>query len=451
MTHRNLEDAIERATTSRPAPATLDRLAIAIETRRDEIIGVASEESSLTPSELAPEFDRTAGTLRQFASFTRDGSWVRGEHDPRPRAGEASVGPPHELRRKLVPLGEVVAVFGASNFPLAYGVLGGDTASALAAGCGVVVKEHPAHPKTGRLFAQIAAEAGAPVGYVLNEDPRDTSVAKALVSHPRVCAVGFTGSVGGGMAIDALGRERERPIPVFAEMGSANSVVITPGADAARGAEIGAMIGASLVARHGQQCTKPGLIFVPRSAKSREALVAAVRAAPVRDMLTPWVRDGYMKRVDACAAAPGVTPLVPAHRPKSERDGAPALYATSLANWTREHTLHEEVFGPFGLVIEYDDVDQVLRAPVPHALACTLHAALPGEVDVAKRLATWLVSRCGRLVYGGVPTGVRVSAAMVHGGPYSATNRPESTAVGPRAIERWCRPVCLQDVPEALR
>ncbi|MBI1190176.1 MAG: aldehyde dehydrogenase family protein [Tepidisphaera sp.] len=446
----NLEEAVTLAARRRPEPKMLEGLASAIDKRRDEIIRTASEESALTPAELAPEFDRTTGTLRLFASYTRDGSWSKGEHEPRPGAGEASIGPPHDLRRVLVPLGEVVAIFGASNFPLAYGVLGGDTASALAAGCGVVVKEHPAHPRTGRLFAAIAAEVGAPVGYVLNEDPRDTSVARALVAHPRVCGVGFTGSVAGGMAIDAMGRDRPRPIPVFAEMGSANSVVITPGADAARGAMIGLALGASLVARHGQQCTKPGLIFMPRGGHSLESLAAAVGAAPARDMLTPWVRDGYMKRVDACVAVPGVRPIVPAQRPKGTRDGAPALYATTLANWTQQPTLHEEVFGPFGLVIEYDHINEVMDAPVPYALACTLHADLPGELELARRLASLLISRCGRFIYGGVPTGVRVAAAMVHGGPFSATNRPESTAVGPHAIQRWCRPVCLQEVPQEL-
>lgn len=456
MTHTfaNVDEAVKQAAALRNSSQRaemLDRLAAAIDAKREELIGVASAESALTPAELAPEFERTTGTLRLFANVVREGSWVRAAVNPAPGAGDPSIGPRHDLRSMLVPLGEVVAVFGASNFPLAYGVFGGDTSSALAAGCGVVVKEHPAQPKTGRLCASIAAGLGVPVTYVLHEDPRDFSVAKGIVTHARVCAVGFTGSVGGGMALDAMARQRSVPIPVFAEMGSANSVVVTPGAAAANGREIGVMIGESMMARHGQQCTKPGLVFVPRGAANVvSALASIVQRAPTRDMLVPWVRDAYVKRVRACAAAHGVMAMVPLTEPQGARDGAPALLHVSLEEWTTQPVLHEEIFGPAGIIIEYSDAAALMNAPIPNALTTTLHAALPEELAMTQLLISTLSQHAGRFIFGGVPTGVRVADAMVHGGPYSATNRPESTAVGPRAIERWCRPVCYQGVPDEL-
>lgn len=446
----SVDQAVTAASRQTPdRPAMLERLADAIDQGREQIIRTASEESALTPAELAPEFERTTGTLRMFAEVVRDGAWVRAAINPAPGAGEACIGPRHDLRRMLLPLGEVVGVFGASNFPLAYGVFGGDTASALAAGCGVVVKEHPAHPRTGRLLASIAADA--PVTYVTQTDPGDHTVAGTLVAHPRVCAVGFTGSVAGGLAIDAMARARSAPIPVFAEMGSANSVVVTPGAARDNGREIGVMIGESMMARHGQQCTKPGLVFVPRGAADVIAAMSSiVQRSPGRDMLAPWVRESFVKRVRACEAARGVTPIVPLLEPKGARDGTPALLLVSLRDWIAQPVLHEEIFGPAGIVIEYDDVEAVLAASIPNALALTLHAALPHELEMVRRLATHLSARAGRFIFGGVPTGVRVADAMVHGGPYSATNRPESTAVGPRAMERWCRPVCYQGVPGVL-
>lgn len=445
-TDHALSHALMRRGIATPG-TTLARLADALDSQRDELILSASAETALTPAELAPEFDRTTGTLRLFSDLVRSRDWTRPAinlADTFPR-----IGPPHEIRSWLMPLGDVVAVFGASNFPLAYGVFGGDTASALAAGCAVVVKEHPAQPRTGRLCAAIAARVGAPVTYLLHEDPRDFSVAKSIVSHPSVCAVGFTGSVAGGLAIDALARQRPNPIPVFAEMGAANSVIITPAA--AKGRDIGVMLGESIMARHGQQCTKPGLIFVPRGSSALiTALSTIVQRTPTRDMLAPWVRDAYLARARACQAARSVTPLVPLREPAATRDASPILVSVSMQDWSTQPVLHDEIFGPAAIIIEYEDVERILDAPIPNALTTTLHGALPAELPLARRLATFLAARAGRFIFAGVPTGVRVADAMVHGGPFPATNRPESTAVGPRAIERWCRPVCFQNVPTEL-
>lgn len=282
----------------------LEAIAAALEDRCDAIIAQAHAETALHPDELRPEFARMTGTLRLFAAALREPGWARPVLEP---ASEQSVGPGHALTKRLLPLGPV-AVFGASNFPLAYGVCGGDTASALAAGCPVVVKEHPAHPRTGRLIAsvmrQVLAGLGygpAALGYIHNEDPRDLAVASALVTHPAIRAVGFTGSLGGGFAVEKLARERLAPIPAFCEMGSTNPVIVTTAAAAGRGAEIGELLAASILSRHGQQCTCPGIMVVPMPAGQAlvDALAGRMAAAPERAMLATWVRDAYVKRVDA--------------------------------------------------------------------------------------------------------------------------------------------------------
>lgn len=273
MTTRSLSDAVadtcrlagEAFVAWRQAPArraeTLDAVAAALDARRGDVVSTAAEETALTPDELAPEFDRMTGTLRMFAALIGGSGLPPDRKSPFraaiSRKGDHTLGPNHDVRSMLVPLGPV-AVFGSSNFPLAYGVCGGDTASALAAGCPVVVKEHPAHPRTGRLIRGIARAAATTagaheslLGYIENTDPRDFSAAEQLVQHPAIRAVGFTGSIPGGLAIENLARERGTPIPVFAEMGSNNVVVITPAAAAARAEEIADELAASILQRFG--------------------------------------------------------------------------------------------------------------------------------------------------------------------------------------------------------
>lgn len=448
---KTLADAETRA-------GVVEALAAGLEAGRDEIIRTASEETALTTAELAPEFARMTGTLRQFAMVVRDGSWVGAMIDHAGQAGPFGgvVGPSHDIRRVLVPVGPV-AVFGASNFPLAYGACGGDTASALASGCPVIVKEHPAHPRTGRLIVGTARSALRGAGHsedllslVENEDPRDLTPASALVGHPMVRAVGFTGSQRAGLEIARLARERAEPIPAYCEMGSCNPVVVTREAARARGEEIGRQIAESILLRHGQQCTCPGLLIVPAgSGVLVDEVAARLKAAEPRAMLAPWVRDGYLHRLAECRKARGVETVVHGREGSGQRQAGTCLLRVSAAGFAAQPVLHEEVFGPSVLVVEVHETEEVSGLPLRGALVGSLYgaAADDGWDGARNRLA----SMCGRVVFEGVPTGVRVAGAMVHGGPYPATNRPESTACGPLALARWCRPVCLQNAPrEAL-
>jgi 2,5-dioxopentanoate dehydrogenase len=434
--------------------ALLDALAAALAASREPILALCVDESALTAAELAPELARMTGTLRLFAGVVREGSWVRAAIDP---ASPNAVGPGHDVRRMLVPLGPV-AVFGASNFPLAYGVCGGDTASALAAGCPVIVKEHPAHPLTGRLISMVARsaaeKAGFPsgvLGYIENPDPADTAPARELVSHPAVRACGFTGSPRGGLAVERLGRERPCPIPVFAEMGSINPVAITQRAAAERTRTIAEALADSILLRFGQQCTCPGLVIVPRIegpvADLISHLARRLSDAPGRDMLAPWVRDGYLRRVEACAGAPGVRVLTRGHAAPGPRGAGTALLQTDLPTLRAHATLQEEVFGPAAIIVENVGGDP-LDDDFLSALTFTVHAG--ADDPDAARLLQSAARHAGRVIFNGVPTGVRAAAGMVHGGPFPSSNRPDTTAVGPFALERWCRPVCWQNCPQNL-
>lgn len=484
-----LADRVARA-------AVLDAVAAALDGARAQIIATTADETALTPDELAPEFDRMTGTLRMFAAVVREGSWVRAAIDSPLPASERSIGSNVDIRRMLVPLGPV-AVFGASNFPLAYGVCGGDTASALAAGCPVIVKEHPAHPKTGRLLWFVAHGAMArclaasvegfdvashvPLRYV--EDPgHDYSVGVALAEHEEIAAIGFTGSRAGGLALERVARRRvDRggvPIPVFAEMGSVNRVVVCRGALRTRGREIAADLARSVLARHGQQCTKPGLIALGGGADDARALVAELSrlldAAPPRRLLSERITREYERGCARLRAVEGLSlttarPDALVHAGGDHR-AVPMLFAALepvrgnldyLQMFARgAEAIGEEVFGPAAVVLCADGWENLLYADA--SLVTSVYAdeddlrhvpddggTLHGQTELALGLSAAARST-GRLVFNGVPTGVRVCASMVHGGPYPATNRPDTTAVGPLAIERWCRLVCFQNCPDAL-
>jgi len=438
--------------------AGLDRLAAGLEAARGKIIAECAGETALLPGELEPEFDRMTGTLRLMAAEARSGAWAGHIADPAPVPPAKSVGPGHALRLRRVPLGPV-AVFGASNFPLAYGVCGGDTASALAVGCPVVVKEHPAHPRTGRRLAEIARAAltelpGGLFEYVEQPDRADVTAGAALVGHPAIRAAGFTGSTRGGLALQAVARSRPEPIPVFAEMGSVNPVFVTPGALASetQAAALADEIAGSLLLRFGQQCTCPGVVFVPECSGPEgfvSRLTRRVRAAPGRRMLAEWIAGAYAKRVAEARATPGVRVLAEGTLADGPRGGAAMLLEATAEAWRTRETLREEIFGPALLVVRVEGVEGVREAatlPIPGTLTLTVRF---DERDEADRAAAWgLIAahggRAGRVIANGVPTGVRVSPAMVHGGPCPATNCPETTAVGPAACLRWTRPVCFQ-------
>ncbi|MBY0263769.1 MAG: aldehyde dehydrogenase family protein [Phycisphaerales bacterium] len=466
-----------RFRTASQRAALLDSLAAAATHERNTIISTCSEETALTPAELAPEFDRMVGTLKMFADLVREGSWVRAAIDTKAEPGR-SIGPGHDIRSMLVPLGPV-AVFGASNFPLAYGVLGGDTASALAAGCPVVVKEHPAHPKTGRLLAEIARKTVSDdedlaelITYVPNPDPTDHTIAEALVSRREIRAVGFTGSREGGMALDALARKRWDPIPVFAEMSSINAVVVMPKACKSRGEAIGVEIAESMLARVGQQCTCPGLVFL-WGGPSSDALVASMRArlerAEQRTMLTPRICENYEHAIEAVAKTPNAKLWRPGGT-DGPPDGRPALIEVDSRGFEEGKARAVEMFGPAVVVVrsggpeeppdwwKYDSfrfscfVRPMLALSV-YADAADLEDKYGSTAELeefGKLFSLNIAEHAGRITFNTVPTGVRVATAMVHGGPFPATNAPHTTAVGPRAIERWCRPVCFQNCPDAL-
>jgi NADP-dependent aldehyde dehydrogenase len=448
----------------RARAGVLEGIARALEGVQGGLIERAVQETGLGADRLRTELDRTTATLRAFASLVRDDAWTRPLIDRATPGAEPGSIPAHDLRSALLPLGPV-AVFGASNFPLAYGVAGGDTASALAAGCPVIVKGHPSHPGTGEIAAHALAAgvraAGIDPGvfsYLHSGGEREMDVGSQLVAHPSLSAVGFTGSFGGGMALARAAAARPVPIPVFAEMGSANPVFVLPGAARDRAGAIGELLAASVLGSSGQQCTCPGLVFVHAGSDVEAVLAERLEGAPSLVMLSRRVRDGYHARVRACLAIGGVmcTPTLAAWaRSAPDMHGpvtAPAgMLTTSFGVFERARTLREEVFGPSLLVVRCKDDAELVRATglVLGGLTTTVHFDAPDE-DLARRVTRGAAAKAGRVIFNGVPTGVRVAPAMVHGGPYPATNRPDSTAVGLRAIERWTRPVCFQNAPAAV-
>ncbi|MBL8875482.1 MAG: aldehyde dehydrogenase family protein [Phycisphaerae bacterium] len=441
-----------RATDRTKRANVLRAIAKAIAECRSLILATASSETSLTESELAPEFARMTRTLEMFAALIENDHWTRPAISPAETDASKAIGPNHDVRSMLIPLRGVVIVFGASNFPLAYGVCGGDTASALAAGCPVVVKEHPAHRNTGRLLAQIARDAIKSsgldpdlLGYVEDDGTDTAGLARSLVEHPNAAAVGFTGSTTIGTTLIKIANARPIPIPVFAEMGSVNPNIIFPGALASRSGEIAKQLAASIAARHGQQCTCPGIVLVPSNDRTfADTLEAELAKNPPRRMLSPNVQSSYEKAVAKVSKAVGenvATHTAPDQTPPI------ILKAPTKAGLSLPEILETEMFGPAAIVVSgtmADSRSAIEKLPgsltisvwFDHSDRETLDALLPDLAD-----------RAGRIIFNGVPTGVRVAEGMVHGGPWPATNRPESTAVGPRAIERWCRPVCYQNAP----
>jgi NADP-dependent aldehyde dehydrogenase len=392
--------------------------------------------------------------LELFADAVSEGSYLEIVLDrANPNAAPA---PRPDLRRMLVPLGPV-AVFAASNFPFAFSVAGGDTASALAAGCPVVVKAHPGHPglsvRCGRLVAGALRAAGAADGTFAVVHGVDAG--RALVTHPAITAVGFTGSLAGGRALFDLANARPDPIPFYGELGSLNPTVVTPGAVAARGDQIAAGFVGSFTLGSGQFCTKPGLLFLPRGHGLEEGLAGAVASAAVGPLLNERIFHGYAHGAARMAGVPGVRPIVAStpHTPEGGYRVGPGLFAVDAADLvTHADTLLEETFGPVALIVEYEsdaDLDRALDA-VPGSLTATLHADAATESDRAKGLFARLSSRAGRVIWDGWPTGVAVTWAQHHGGPWPATTASVHTSVGVTAMRRFLRPVVYQNVPDDL-
>lgn len=423
-------------------------VADALDAAVDELVPLADEESHLGTGRLTGELGRTTFQLRLFAEVLDDGGYLDATLDsPDP---DWPPGPRADLRRMLTPLGPVV-VFAASNFPFAFSVAGGDTASALAAGCPVLLKAHPGHLRLSLRTAEIVgaalAAAGAPQG-TFAAFTGDAN-GRAVLGDPRITAGAFTGSLAGGRALFDIACARPAPIPFYGELGSLNPVFVTPDALAARRDAILAGYIGSVTLGAGQFCTKPGLLAVPEGSGVADDLAAALPAVSAAPLLNDRIAARHAEVREQLATRAGVQVLVPGGGP--DTSPAPALLSVSaeqlLADGDR---LLVECFGPTSLVVGYRDLDQLLAVAdtLDGQLTATVHAegTEPGLGELLRRLQ----DRVGRLVWNGWPTGVAVSWAMQHGGPYPATTAPTTTSVGTAAITRFLRPVTYQSVPDAL-
>ncbi|MBD1394211.1 aldehyde dehydrogenase (NADP(+)) [Mucilaginibacter glaciei] len=435
--------------------AFLRAIAQEIEALGDALIERASAESGLPLARLQGERGRTCGQLRMFADLVDEGSWVEAvidtalpERQPLPRP---------DLRKMLVALGPVV-VFGASNFPLAFSVAGGDTASALAAGCPVVVKAHSAHPGTSALVADAimkAAKATAmPDGVfaILFDD--GFTVGEALVKHELTKAVTFTGSFKGGMALHEIAQQRKQPIPVFAEMGSINPVIFLPGILESQPEELAKQYAASITLGAGQFCTNPGLLLAIRSEglnRFEDALAAAISTVASATMLTKGIQDNFSKLSDGMLKETGAELLVKGAQPANANQVTPVIVKTTAAEFLANPKFSHEVFGPYSLLVVADDLAQLeqIVAASEGQLTVTLMAR---ETELAQYqpLIDKALAIAGRLILNNVPTGVEVCAAMQHGGPFPATSDSRFTSVGTSAIRRFVRPVSWQNWQQQL-
>jgi acyl-CoA reductase-like NAD-dependent aldehyde dehydrogenase len=442
--HRSgvLRDRAKRAALLRGAAARL-------RAGGDEIVATCEAETGLPEARLRSELERTCGQLEAFAAIVDAGDDAEAIIDhPDP---DAIPIPRPDVRRMQLPLGPV-AVFGASNFPLAFSTAGGDTASALAAGCPVVVKGHPSHPGTGELVARdlraAVADAGLPDGTFAHLPAAGVEVGEALVDAPEIAAVGFTGSFNGGKAIFDRAARRPVPIPVYAEMGSINPIVITEAALRARAGAIAEGLAASVSNFGGQLCTKPGVAFVPAGPEGdafAADLAARLDGVPPTVLLNERLRDALRDAVDRLAARPEVRPLGAA--PDADGPGfrhQPAAYEAPASAAGDE--LLEEHFGPVVLLLRHGSREELLAAlaRIDGQLSGTLHAERGEDVE---EIVTALAERAGRVVFDGFPTGVAVTHGMHHGGPYPATTSPLHTSVGMTAVHRFTRPIAFQDAP----
>ncbi|MEM7051131.1 MAG: aldehyde dehydrogenase (NADP(+)) [Acidobacteriota bacterium] len=431
----------------------LDAIASQLEKSGEEITHLAQCESGLPAARLQGELGRTTGQLRLFAEHILAGDYL--ERQTTAALPDRAPLPRPELRLLMRPVGPVV-VFGASNFPLAFSTAGGDTASALAAGCPVIVKGHPAHPATGEAVAQaiLAAlqETGTPLGtfgYLLDSGYQ---VARTLVQHPAVKAVGFTGSLKAGRTLFDLCAARPEPIPFFGEMGSINPNFVLPAALANRTTELAQGWAGSLTLGAGQFCTNPGVVFL-QDGEAAEQFVqqatAALSEAEPQTMLTDGIARSFRASAERLGEIEGV-----AKRFGSSAEGraaTPFLNETNGATWRSTPELAEEVFGPLGLVVRVSSAEELLdiASSLHGQLTATLHLE-EADHQVAARLLPVLEQKAGRILANGFPTGVEVDAAMMHGGPYPASTNASTTSVGTLAIRRFLRPVCYQNLPEGL-
>lgn len=430
----------------------LRRIADGLELEKHILVPTASEESNLPEGRITGELGRTVGQIRLFANLIEEGSWVEAviDHaDP-----ERSPAPKPDLRRFLSPLGPVV-VFGASNFPLAFSTAGGDTISALAAGCPVIYKAHPAHPETSKLVGQVISKAvidsNLPIGVFAHVEG-GVAEGQALAKHPLAKAVAFTGSFGGGKALFDAANQRKEPIPVFAEMGSVNPIIALKGKLGNNLEVLAKQFVASLTLGAGQFCTNPGLIMVPAIhaadfAKAVKKELEQIAAAP---MLHEGIAEAYYNAL-AMLQERKELDWVQVAAAKDLIKAYPALAKIKASDWLEDEHFQQEVFGSFALMVVYEHFNEL------YAIAQRLHGQLTitlwGEdEELANKvdLINQLEEKCGRLLFKGVPTGVEVGYAMQHGGPYPSTTDSRFTSVGVYAIKRFARPIAFQDMPKSL-
>ncbi|MEZ0497812.1 aldehyde dehydrogenase (NADP(+)) [Sphingomonas sp. IW22] len=432
----------------------LEAIADEIEALGDELVERACRESGLPPARIAGERGRTAGQLRLFAKEVRDGGWLKLRID---HADPARTPPKPDLRLRTVPVGPV-AVFGASNFPLAFSTAGGDTASALAAGCPVVMKGHSAHPGTAELIAiaigRAVEKTGMPKGVFSLVNGMGRHVGQGLVANPHIQAVGFTGSRGGGEALMKIAAARPRPIPVYAEMSAINPVILMPEALKARGDSLAKAYVASMAMGAGQFCTNPGLVLAidgPELDAFVKLAGETLTGQAAQVMLTAGIHEAFESGKAKLAASPFVTTVAEGAEPAGPTQGRAALFSVSGKDFLADPVHLHEVFGVSSVLVRCADMDELVGvlSKLEGQLTATLQVDQDDYQD-AKRLIPVLEQTVGRIIANGWPTGVDVTHAMVHGGPYPATSDGRTTSVGTLAIERFLRPVSYQDMPADL-
>ncbi len=432
----------------------LNEIANQIEALGDELVQIYCSESGLSKERAISERGRTIFQLRSFANLVKNGSWVEATIEtanptrtPIPKA---------DLRKMLVPIGPVV-VFGASNFPLAYSTVGGDTASALAAGCPVVVKSHPMHAGTGELVAYAVIKAaeitGMPNGIFSNLNSSGIEVGTALVNHPAIKAVGFTGSISGGRSLYNLAAQRPEPIPVFAEMGSINPVILLPNAANKKGSHWAKTYAKSITLGAGQFCTNPGLILGIKGknlTKFIKSLAEEIVQIEPSCMLHPTIIGAFEHNKSKMVQQSGLEQIVSYNEETSINYGRQIITTVNGATFLENTALHQEVFGPFSMVVQCEDIEQLetIISKLEGQLTGTILAE--NELESYTKIVNALQNRVGRIIFNGVPTGVEVCDAMVHGGPYPASTDSRFTAVGVNSIKRWVRPFCFQNWPNKL-
>ncbi|MGH9971277.1 MAG: aldehyde dehydrogenase (NADP(+)) [Pyrinomonadaceae bacterium] len=420
----------------------------------DDLIERTSAETGLPAQRLTGERARTVNQLQQFAEVVREGSWLeatidRAQPDRKPL-------PKPDVRRLLVPIGPVV-VFGASNFPLAFSVAGGDTVSALAAGNPVIVKAHPAHPGTSEMVARAIVSAveemGLPAGVFSLLQGTSHELSLSLVRHPKACAVGFTGSLQAGRAIYDAAAQRPDPIPVYAEMGSSNPVFVLPNAMREKGRAFAEGLQQSVTLGVGQFCTCPGLVVGLRDEATNsfiEEIERLFEASVPATMLHPGILRAYQDKLRGVSGIHGIKMRrAAAVADETKTEAGPAVFVTDGETFLRSEQLGEEVFGPATLIVTCSSREEMmnLAGSLHGHLTATIHGTT-ADMTQSKDLIDLLQKKVGRLIYNGFPTGVEVCAAMHHGGPYPATTDSRSTSVGTAAIKRFARPICFQNFPQ---